>query len=467
MCALHASRVIVKGVKMEVHQNRNKLMPKTTPLQEELGNEQTGTDGQGAAEAQAAGGTGSIRKAAGRGGRGGGTVLAGGGRGSGGGGRLGRGGQEGRRGGRLGRRGLVLALGLLSRLGRLGRLGGLGGVRLVIGRLGGLDARGGGRRLVIVAGTVALDDLDGLPVAGLVTVDVLLDALRGGARATGVVDDGDALVDGVEGSVVHVGGALGPLDGTLGLALAATAPGAHLDLHGGLGELGGANLLVGQDAHDLVVDVPGDGLGGVLHRVLVDRGHGVGDGVESTTVEDGVVALVEVVGLDLGVITANPLEVDLVKVVRLEDQAGDDTATGGSLELDIDTAEEDVLVGGDGRGVGGLLDAEDGATLIVLELGAVQLEEGVARSLGQVAADLLVTEGRVGGAGFREVMSVSRLPLFFCSRRWALTLLKGLAEGVGLGRGHRGGRTGQESRLGEHCCWSFLRNGKFEINRLV
>jgi hypothetical protein len=43
----------------------------------------------------------------------------------------------------------------------------------------------------------------------------------------------------------------------------------------------------------------------------VERSQRVVDGVESTTVVGGSVALAEVVGLSLGVVTANPFPVDL------------------------------------------------------------------------------------------------------------------------------------------------------------
>lgn len=147
----------------------------------------------------------------------------------------------------------------------------------------------------------------------MVAVDVLLDALGGRGISTGVVDNGDALVVAEEGSLGEIGVTTSPLDGALGSILATSDPGSELDLHGGLGKAGSTALGVGssEGADDVVVDQPSDTSGSPLNRVGVERAQRVGDGVESTTVVSSGVTLAEVVGLSLGVVTANPLPIDL------------------------------------------------------------------------------------------------------------------------------------------------------------
>lgn len=50
-------------------------------------------------------------------------------------------------------------------------------------------------------------------------------------------------------------------------------------------------------------------------------------------------AFAQVVGLDLVVVIAKDLEIDLVKIVRDEDGGRDDTTAGNSLRLKVDVAE--------------------------------------------------------------------------------------------------------------------------------
>jgi hypothetical protein len=62
-------------------------------------------------------------------------------------------------------------------------------------------------------------------------------------------------------------------------------------------------------------------------------------------------------------------------------------------------------VGSDGGSIALLLDLEDGTLVGVLQLGTIELVEGLARALGEVTVDLGVTESRVGLA-VCEVKSV-------------------------------------------------------------
>lgn len=60
----------------------------------------------------------------------------------------------------------------------------------------------------------------------------------------------------------------------------------------------------------------------------------------------------------------------LVKIIGLENGRGDDTDTGGGLDLDIDAAEEDVLSSADGGSLSLGADGENSAVAVVLEGGA-------------------------------------------------------------------------------------------------
>lgn len=216
--------------------------------------------------------------------------------------------------------------------------------------------------------------------------------------AVAVVDDGELLVVANEGTVGEVGQTTSPVDGALGRALGTTDPGAELDLHGGLG-VGGAALgvVVGQDADGLVVDEPGQGRVGPLDGVLVELALGVADGREPTAVVGAVITLAEVVGLDLGGVAAEPLPVDLVEVVGLQDEASNNASSDGRTAPDVDLSEEEVLLAGDGGGVALLLDGEDGAVVAVGQGGAVSEREVLAGALGEVDLDVL-GEGLVIGA---------------------------------------------------------------------
>jgi hypothetical protein len=153
--------------------------------------------------------------------------------------------------------------------------------------------------------------------ARLVAVDVLAHALGRGSVATSVVDNGDALVVADKGRLREIRKAAGPGDGSRGGVGASSNPGAELDLHGRLGERAAAlGILVRQGSHHGAVDDPLHGRGRPLDRVDVELANGVLDGVERAAVVRRCVALAEVVGLDLGVVTSEPLPIDLGTIQR-------------------------------------------------------------------------------------------------------------------------------------------------------
>lgn len=191
-----------------------------------------------------------------------------------------------------------------------------------------------------------------------------------------------------------------PLSGSGIAVLASSNPGSELDLHGGLRE-GRSALGVGgvQSTDKDIVNEPVNLGRGPLNRVLVSRGERSSNGMVDGTVVGGGVTLAEVVGLDLGIVTTNPLPIDLVEVVGLKDGAGDNSLSLGSLDNNVDSAKEDVVVCSDGGGIALLVDSEQGTLAVVLEAGSNHAMEGIAFTLCEVTVDLVVTKGRVGRAG--------------------------------------------------------------------
>ena len=59
-----------------------------------------------------------------------------------------------------------------------------------------------------------------------------------------------------------------------------------------------------------------------------------------------------------------PYPVNLIENVGFHDNAANHTGSGGNLHLDLDTAEQEVVLGVDGRGIALLVDGE-GGTLVV------------------------------------------------------------------------------------------------------
>jgi hypothetical protein len=123
------------------------------------------------------------------------------------------------------------------------------------------------------------------------------------------------------------------------------------------------------------------------------------DIVDATTVPAGGITLSEVVGLDVVVVSSNPLQIDLVQVRRLEDNRGNDTDARGGLANNIDTTKENPLAACDRRCLAQSIDAELGSLVRAQRVvKVVGLGEVGAVALGVVARDLLVTQSRRGRA---------------------------------------------------------------------
>lgn len=118
----------------------------------------------------------------------------------------------------------------------------------------------------------------------------------------------------------------------------------------------------------------------------MEVGLGVGHLHICLAVVGGCVALSKVVCLNLGCGAAQPLPVDLIEVVRLENGRGYDAGAWCSLHHNGDDPEEDVEVGLDRRGITRLGNGVDGTIGVVVGESSVGDVPVIARSLGEVNA---------------------------------------------------------------------------------
>lgn len=84
----------------------------------------------------------------------------------------------------------------------------------------------------------------------------------------------------------------------------------------------------------------------------------LGDVGDPTPVVPGRLATVVVIRLHLVVVGAEPLEIDLVRDVRHEDERRDHADSGRRLDRGLDVAVKQVVVGDERRGVALLGDGE-------------------------------------------------------------------------------------------------------------
>lgn len=106
-------------------------------------------------------------------------------------------------------------------------------------------------------------------------------------------------------------------------------------------------------------------------------------------------------GYDISCVTGETYPVNLVQVVRLQDNAADDTLARSDSHLDIDTAEEDVEVGLDGGSITLLGHGELGAIVAKVDLASSGLEaRQSALALGEVGIEVSLLQAGVVGAGF-------------------------------------------------------------------
>ena len=210
--------------------------------------------------------------------------------------------------------------------------------------------------------------------------------------------------------------ATSPFDGALTVGRITTSPDTNANVHRSLGEARTTlGILVVQSADLIAVNEPLDVVLLPLNLVGVEFTLDVVHSGPGVTVIGGSIALTEVVGLNGGVVPTKGFPVNLIEIIRLEDNGANNAGTGGSLHGDLDFTVEDVEVGLDGRSITLLVDSElstIGASVNLAGSGRPLVE---ARALSEVELGRLISKTLV---------------------RWA-RLLHGVAVGVSLGRNQR------------------------------
>ena len=215
--------------------------------------------------------------------------------------------------------------------------------------------------------------LDRLPASSLVRIVV--------GRSSRVVDNLDLLNQHVEGTLGVIDGTTRPFclqldslpkalsstnarrrqhtDSSLLVAWVTSSPSAQTNLHRSLGVVVALDVGRLQGTNGLAVDDPIHLLLGPVDRVSVEIAL-AGNRVNRTTIVRVGVSFPEVVGLSFTGLRTDPLPVDLVEVVGLENDRGNDSTAGGRLHGDIQMSPHDVEIADNCWCVKLLLDTEDG-----------------------------------------------------------------------------------------------------------
>lgn len=264
------------------------------------------------------------------------------------------------------------------------------GLRLAVGR------RSDGRRAVLHRCASSVDlatiRLDGLPCTTLIAVAVLC--------ASGIILNFQRLDFHSERTFAVIGWTLSPLDGTLGVGRIAAAPSTNLDLHGSLWVLVvGIGRLQHSNRH--TVDLPDNLFRGPDDGVFLDLVLVVWVRVESATVVGSRLPFAKEVGLHLSIVGAEPLPVDLVEGIRLQDETAHNSRTRRGLDFHIRLTEHNVPFRSKLRSIAGF---GNGKGTAVFAIGRIALGRETVRSRGEVDIDRLA-QGRIGRAvgSFRGV----------------------------------------------------------------
>lgn len=185
---------------------------------------------------------------------------------------------------------------------------------------------------------------------------------------TSVILDADTLdIHGVGGTGVQW--STSPLAGPLCLLISSSSgistsnPGSHLDAHRSLGVVEAVKSLwvvIGEGSDQRISNVELDRFLSPVERVGDELVHRARYWVSSSTVVGGSVALSEEVGLNVCGISTDPLEINFIQILGLENETADNTGPWGSLHSDGDLSEEDVLVDSNGWCISLLADGELG-----------------------------------------------------------------------------------------------------------
>ena len=147
----------------------------------------------------------------------------------------------------------------------------------------------------------------------------------------------------------------------VGSGIGTSNPVAHLDFHRSLGEVlatESEGITVVECTEKVAINGPLDVSRSPIDSICVPCFDWSRDVVVDSTVVGRGVSLSEKVALDRSIRRTQPLPINLIQVIRFEDEAGDYTSARGSPDDRINFSEEDVFVAGDGGRVGGLVDCE-------------------------------------------------------------------------------------------------------------
>lgn len=118
--------------------------------------------------------------------------------------------------------------------------------------------------------------------------------------------------------------------------------------------------------------------------------------MESSSAVSLGVALAKIIGLDLVVVGTQPLPVNLVEIIGLQDGTADDAGAGSCLDFHIHSSEHDVPVGLQERAIALLGHGEDGTIVPIGDL--ANGFEVIRGALGEIKACRLSQSG-IGRTG--------------------------------------------------------------------
>lgn len=122
---------------------------------------------------------------------------------------------------------------------------------------------------------------------------------------------------------------------------------------------------------------------------------GRSDGMLSPSIVSGRVTLAEVVCLHLVVVTTYPFPVNLIEITRLKNDGSNHALAGTCHQLHVNTAEEDVLLTGDGGSLLVVFDGEEGTLVAIVDSGSRIVVESIAFAFCEIAFDRISSQGRV------------------------------------------------------------------------
>jgi hypothetical protein len=192
-----------------------------------------------------------------------------------------------------------------------------------------------------------------LPRSGVVAISV--------RAAASVILNGDRLYIHGVGCSREIQISTSPLASTLGSrighsrSICTTNPVAHLYAHGSLGivlSIQSQIISVVESSDQVGTNVPLDRLGSPVDGVGSEGPDGVSYIMVDGTIVGGGVPLSEEVALHGGILGSKPLPIDLIQIVRLQNETADSSCSSRGPQLNGNLSEHDVLRATDCRRAG-------------------------------------------------------------------------------------------------------------------